>query len=535
MGNAVYIELKEPLTEEEYRNVQNTSVVKAVQAKGRTLKHVRDSEVFLFYTNEDVAILGIHYSNWKLVTTRLLHADGSIVADNSGNTSINNIDMSSTEYYSYIADKDYISDMGTIRLKQLDPTKHTSSDKDVLESLGFFDPDFTYTIDLNQLNSPTRYFSNARAILKTALFEDTLLPDTREPGIRWSPTITADIHVDSARIMDQLRVRYAFFSRPRSGLLNVVVDSFVPRLLYKAQFKHTYLQRVAKDTISKTAVAISPWFASMLGVKQVPISDLLAILGYTPKGMRALFRKVRAKKLNLTLIGYGGTSINTMTWLTEIAKLVNAPQVFQSIAVYEPDTLEVSNLLRFPIDIRLVNDEFHSRDQPPYKVLLADNLRKLSDDVLTIPKYYDLATNYRRTHIKTYEEDVFTANTNTIMYGAPDLKTRALLSAGGNFISATHSDQACRIDLNPAQNTELQVESYGVIALSTFFMNQLKMAITFMEILASDQDLSEKDKTMLEYAFDGKTKLPKDCSRMYNFQLEHNGHVMTEEEAAQDV
>ena len=175
---------------------------------------------------------------------------------------------------------------------------------------------------------------------------------SQKSNIEWSDEITTTTYINTAILKEQLRVRYAFFKPPKNGLLNVVVDSFVPRLMYSANMYINLLP--SYYTLPKTAVAISPWFASILGVKQVPLTDLIAILGYTQKELRLLFKKVRAKKLTMHFIGFGGTSVNTITWLIELSKLLNAPQLFQHINITEPDTLELSNLFRFPIDPRTV-------------------------------------------------------------------------------------------------------------------------------------------------------------------------------------
>ena len=58
-------------------------------------------------------------------------------------------------------------------------------------------------------------------------------------------------------------------------------------------------------------------------------------------------------------------------------------------------------------------------------------------------------------------------------------------------------------------------------------MNQLQMAISFIELLASNQDLQEQDKTILEYSFNGKAKGKP--SRSYSFQLNHTGLLAQEE------
>jgi hypothetical protein len=93
-----------------------------------------------------------------------------------------------------------------------------------------------------------------------------------------------------------------------------------------------------------------------------------------------------------------------------------------------------------------------------------------------------------------------------------------------NLITATHGDDDASLILNPVNQSDLQVESYGMIKLTTFFMNQIRLAIGLLELLASDQDLSERNKKILDFSYVTNTKtLP--TSRQWNCQLEHNGLI----------
>ena len=81
------------------------------------------------------------------------------------------------------------------------------------------------------------------------------------------------------------------------------------------------------------------------------------------------------------------------------------------------------------------------------------------------------------------------------------------------------------MSLNPKQDLNLQVESYGMIQLAPFFMNQLQMAITLLETLANDSiNLMEQDKELLNFSFDGDTKIKTD--RVYHFQIENHPRMM---------
>ena len=127
-------------------------------------------------------------------------------------------------------------------------------------------------------------------------------------------------------------------------------------------------------------------------------------------------------------------------------------------------------------------------------------------------------------------EYIFTTKPNTIIYGAPSLSARAEMTEFGNFIAATHANTSCSLWLNPKQEQDIQVESYGMIQLGAFFMNQLRMAIGLLEVLATRTDFTEQDQNLLTYEFTGDIKLRTD--RQYNWQIIRDMNMMTEEAAA---
>ena len=71
-----------------------------------------------------------------------------------------------------------------------------------------------------------------------------------------------------------------------------------------------------------------------------------------------------------------------------------------------------------------------------------------------------------------------------------------------------------------------------MIQLSPLFMSQLRMAISLLEILSDDNLndlLSEQDKSILQYSFNGESVLKTD--RVYNFNIDKRISMMTEDEA----
>lgn len=347
----------------------------------------------------------------------------------------------------------------------------------------------------------------------------------------WSQPRTRRLDFGTNYIIDQIRVRYALFNRPISGLSNIVMDNYAPKIICNTNFNE---QSLASLKLPKTIYTISPWFASLLGANKIETEQLCRILGYSAKDLKALVTKVKQKDLAITFVGYGGTNINTIHWLTEILKLTKAVNLFSYVEIFEPEDAEISNLLRFPKDPNL------NYSGAPYfgpsKLRLLDKLELnlLSRKLPLIRRGRLEIVRYTESRSFTYDASARKRFTklNHVVYGAPGINTRIELSEAGRFISATHSGNSCSMWLNPTQDADLQVESYGLIQLTPFFMNQLRMAIGLLEILASDQDLTEKDKELLNYSFDGIAKLPTD--RVYNFQLgSHNGHMSTEAEAAQ--
>lgn len=85
--------------------------------------------------------------------------------------------------------------------------------------------------------------------------------------------------------------------RPSSGLSNVVLDSFFPRLMYNYNMNIAQLR--LDESFPRTACAISPLVAECLNVKRIQTEQLCRVLGYDTKAIKALIDTVRAKKINI--------------------------------------------------------------------------------------------------------------------------------------------------------------------------------------------------------------------------------------------
>lgn len=366
----------------------------------------------------------------------------------------------------------------------------------------------------------------------------------------WSNIRTKTINFTTNYLMTQIRTRYAFSNRPKNGVTSVVMDTFFPRLVYKHKMNIEAVHTNEAPTLPKTACAISPFIADVLNVKHVPVEQLCRVMGYTLKDIRKILSAVKQKNYRMVFAGAGGTGINTLHWLTELCAMTNTVNLFKEVHIYEKEAVEVSNLFRFPIDPRKVI----TKNTMPLKIDIAEPLAtKLSRDHVTVTYNYipgqsrgsdvyssrvaEIQRDVRGMTVRDEDDNiVYKPRTDlpTVIYGAPSIEARIKLSKFGNFISGTHADNSCHLWLNPAQEADIQVESYGVIQLGSFFMNQLRMAIGLMEFMSkSDIDWKETDKEILNYAFKGDRELPTD--RMYNWQMQDRAFIMTEEEAAVDV
>ena len=384
--------------------------------------------------------------------------------------------------------------------------------------------------------------------------------------IEWSNEISKELSFSINFLKDQISNRY-YMTELRNYVKqrNLIIDSMLPSLIVSNNLNFenaNYKFKSSNNIYTKTAYAISPFTAAITGCKKIPIEHLTRILGFDKKSLKDMMTKIQRKSLNMVFAGTGGTGINTITWLYEIMEMCNIPYLFEKVHCFEKEEAELHNMIRFPVDPYTVNYDYSIDSSKDYKMHIIANqvkaLSKLQPSFNTFyictksPKdaesagnvYTNYPTNifdvkYRTEPVKNEDGDVIDfKNTlcvetkdNTIIYGAPDISARVHMTNAGHFISATHASDSCNIFINPHQDTEIQVESYGMIQLTVFFMNQLRMAIRLLEILSQDnmhEILKSKDLHDFNYSFDGIPKLKND--RTYNFKIDKNISIMTDQE-----
>ena len=312
------------------------------------------------------------------------------------------------------------------------------------------------------------------------------------------------------------------FTRPENRLMNVVIDSFAPKLMYQAGL-HAGGIATQGNVLPATAVAISPWFAKIFGVRQMSTEQMCLFMGYKKNKIAALLKTVKDIGYSPQFIGYGGTGMNTIHWLTEMCEMVHTSGLFATVDLYEPGDVEISNMLRFPKDPSVVQYSGITDDSTNKTVMLTNREKNtLAKDDFFVWRTPHVLTTLSPTQGKPFR------------YGAPGLAYRHELSNSDiGFISATHMGNSCSLYLNPTQDTDLQVESYGLIQLAPFFMNQLRLAIGLLEFLATNPDLTVSDTELMHHEFTGERVSRTDHN--YHFQMGHSGNVSTEQEAANAV
>ena len=273
------------------------------------------------------------------------------------------------------------------------------------------------------------------------------------------------------------------------------------------------------------------------------------MLGYKKQDIKTLLDTVKAKKIDISLLGLGGTGMNFFHWAEELCHFVNTINIFKSVVVFDYDRVDLTNLFRFP---RVINpsSSYQNADFGMYKISMIPNKTVLAD---RLDKSTHKITAGSLGIIRTKESDkngkaislletTYTLNSNyinTVFYGAPDIATREMILNYKNlkFVSATHGNDDCQLYIRPEQDGSIQIESYGMINLSVFFMNQLKMTIGFLELLASDTDLTQTQSVM-EYSFakeysNGRISKA-GLNRTYNFPI-NTSNFLDQEVAPQEI
>lgn len=284
-------------------------------------------------------------------------------------------------------------------------------------------------------------------------------------------------------------------SELKSKNQKLVMDTFLPFLALGSISSNSSSEDIY--IYSENYRAISPLTSDLLGIPKIPIQELLTSeLNLELGHIQQLLLSVKKSKLKIIFAGTGGTGINTLYWLSEICKYFSITDIFDEILIYEKDYVDFSNIFRFPVSLSIYNNITSPNLE---KVYLATKFTPtLSRDVSCHSKFLEDISDIPSILLGNDNK----LKSNTIVYGAPSISNRNFLSSLGSFISATHANNTASLYINPEADDSLQVETYGLIQLNSFFINQLRMAIGFLEILSTKR-YQERDTLYADYTFLG--------------------------------
>ena len=280
-------------------------------------------------------------------------------------------------------------------------------------------------------------------------------------------------------IFDKIKFRYqsSSFGRayiPGKRREKTLLDTFYPYMIMHQIANNRKLYQNLFEL--QKMPCISERVAEDIGARKLHISELISMLGYTKTDISKLLQAVKNKGYNLVLIGAGGTGSNFLHWLYEMANFTGKRDIFVQISVYDDDEYDIPNMLRIPFI-------------PDFSKIVNNIPEFSTKKVHCLPdRFYSLATLFEGKDRLFEEKDIdnmkLYTKRETIIYGAPGIETRTMLSEKDvTFIAATHRDDEFSLVENPSVDNDLMMETYGKINLSKFFLNHLLMTIKFLEHL----------------------------------------------------
>ena len=351
----------------------------------------------------------------------------------------------------------------------------------------------------------------------------------------------------------EIATRYSTFNRAKDGTSNLIIDSYAPRAFIEQML------RGRSPDFTSTSYTLSEYFSNYFGVREMPIEMACEVLGFNKTQIKRLLIDVKKQKLHMIFTGFGGTGTNTAHWLSKLMVWTGQVNLFTGVTVYDADLIETSNLLRIPFD---TNNIMNADGK---KVKMFSNYGRLSAKTpnllvknlkFTWSKYRSQPTDWTKESLErdnpnpNYDKDARSGSMNsretikeymqqpadnTFFYGAPDLESRENFK-DLKFISATHGDDECSLIIKPLIDTSLQVESYGLIRLSAFFMNQLRMAIALLEFLAADDEKKWDTPAEEVFLFNFKNYIEAGNGEVKDkkltWQLDHDGIVILPDDIA---
>jgi len=289
-------------------------------------------------------------------------------------------------------------------------------------------------------------------------------------------------------IMEAAKRRYHWTDTPSMGF----GDNTVPKAFLE------------ETDIPEDLPLISPNLQQMFGGEALTFSEFVAHCGINMIEVASNLQQVKKRQLRLLSVGYGGASINLLHFIGQFAIMTGISYPFQSLIVYEEDTLSLMNALRVYKPIAAQPCDVGEQNK---MVLLSDGPEQyLSQHIYTNNEF--LTADLEFTRDDGQDTDVLTEISNIdnlVFFGAPDFKARTMLQDNTTkpFLFIGHGDNEVDIYRKPHVDGELTVESYGKIDLSVFFINMLHASAAMLGILARGEEQGEPNTLLYRHNTEG--------------------------------
>lgn len=287
----------------------------------------------------------------------------------------------------------------------------------------------------------------------------------------------------------------------------LLLDDYMPYIYCMDREMYSCHIRQRFNVLNKVCTkgyTLSRFFEVKYGLRRVPLLDQISLLGYHAKDIKKALNDISRKNLTIHLLGYGGFGVNFVENLIELMTILNVKTLFRKLYIWEKDSLELHNILRFGTssllstqqsirDIEYYNLNAGVVSDPVHKFSLLYNnqIARLSKTKVELRRYFFQNNNAREYLI-----------TKDILVGTPDMATRQMLQEYDiPFFCPTHINDTIGLYYRPVVDQNLQYETYGKIALTPFFFNMLDNTIQILFNLAKFEGTLEQDTQLYTNTF----------------------------------
>ena len=289
-----------------------------------------------------------------------------------------------------------------------------------------------------------------------------------------------ECYIPREPLKQEIARRYRILDIPLAFSAGEIVDNSIPTIYYNNNcFDQTIRQSlIYRDSYS--AFTLSRLFEALYGITRIPLRTQLSVLGYKISEIRTWLQEIRRKELKVSFIGLGGMNLNVLENLLELCKDLNIDRPFENLIVYENDVLEYHNTLRFSTTSLL-----RTREKAVSTKNRIREFVSLHKSMLYHPKEFNfLARTVHITSRRFSANEIYQQNT---YFGAPDMETReTLFNSEVPFFCAIHQNNTVSLWHRPKVDLSMQVETYGRIMLTEFFLNILDVTVQFIKALAKN-------------------------------------------------